>query len=941
MKKQFLGMLILLCCVQLTYSQVVFGPSAVRLNSDVEVLNTIFWKNPFISPISSGVVLRHSASDSLLFVTNNNVHLLISPFIDSGFYQVNAMSPVNDAGNVLHLSEVDTLDLDYASRVSCAQVDIGAYEFQFSATTILVQPEALRLCEGTFGQLRVLAAGDLLTYRWQRLVLSDWETLPGNPLNNFLNFSGDHSESGFYRVIVEGACCSDTSDVVEVIFDIDPASMLVVMTDTTVVSGSSVELYVISSVGTVTWYESDLQTVVLDPLITNITESVQYIAVSKNGACADSAMAGVWIFVDGTRCLLVTGSDTTICFGDSYRLVLDSALVEYSWVNLNTGAPLPPFSIVSPDTTTRFVAFGQNSMGDQCSDTLTIFVHKVALEIMDDLAVCYWEDNVLLWSVPPVAEWWGDHGGLLGVGDIYITVPSNQTTVVTARWNDGLCSVEHFVSIYSNPPTISVFPQDTTVCEGSSVQLIATAPRPVVWRERIFPDAPPGSGPVVPYDPSTLGPVIMRGAGTYVFEAWEYDVLCGDVYAVSTITFQAKPAFEILSSSEVCIGSSTVLQSSPSATFWTLSDTTRVFNPITILENNTYIGWYDDGVCLVNASIDITVVYPPTFVAGSDTTIVLGRGTQLWSVPNTAHWTLLPDTYLGQGNQFVSPSDSGTYVYVAELYHTCGLFSDTVVVNVIIIDIPITDPSVNIIVESGIGCFDSTGWAVVIIEGANTDPFRYFWSDGGPTDSTRSGLAVGDHSVMIMDKLDSVVVKPFTIALDAPIAIWDTTSVARNSTCSDGSIFTTVTGGVPPYTYLWSDDPFGTINQSFRHHMDSGTYTLTVVDSKGCEGQTVITLRCLSSIPILPTMYISPNNDGLNDYLIINNIEYFPRNRVIILNSYGEQIRSFRDYDNVNVVWDGKNDRGQVLPDGVYYYIIEAEGHERMAGWVLMRASKF
>jgi gliding motility-associated-like protein len=85
--------------------------------------------------------------------------------------------------------------------------------------------------------------------------------------------------------------------------------------------------------------------------------------------------------------------------------------------------------------------------------------------------------------------------------------------------------------------------------------------------------------------------------------------------------------------------------------------------------------------------------------------------------------------------------------------------------------------------------------------------------------------------------------------------------------------------------------------------------------------------------------YISPNGDGLNDYLNILNIEHYPNNTVTIINSYGETIFSAKDYDNVNVRWDGRNRRGNLVPDGVYYYVVEAAGFKVMAGWLVMKIS--
>ena len=34
-------------------------------------------------------------------------------------------------------------------------------------------------------------------------------------------------------------------------------------------------------------------------------------------------------------------------------------------------------------------------------------------------------------------------------------------------------------------------------------------------------------------------------------------------------------------------------------------------------------------------------------------------------------------------------------------------------------------------------------------------------------------------------------------------------------------------------------------------------------------------------------------------------------------------MRSFTNYDNVSVVWDGTDASGQELPQGVYYYVLE------------------
>ena len=72
---------------------------------------------------------------------------------------------------------------------------------------------------------------------------------------------------------------------------------------------------------------------------------------------------------------------------------------------------------------------------------------------------------------------------------------------------------------------------------------------------------------------------------------------------------------------------------------------------------------------------------------------------------------------------------------------------------------------------------------------------------------------------------------------------------------------------------------------------------------------------------------ITPNNDGLNDNLIIDGIEKYPNNEVTVFNRWGNKVYSKKSYSN-DLPWDGTWD-GNMLPDGTYFYIIkDGEGGE-------------
>jgi gliding motility-associated-like protein len=96
------------------------------------------------------------------------------------------------------------------------------------------------------------------------------------------------------------------------------------------------------------------------------------------------------------------------------------------------------------------------------------------------------------------------------------------------------------------------------------------------------------------------------------------------------------------------------------------------------------------------------------------------------------------------------------------------------------------------------------------------------------------------------------------------------------------------------------------------------TYMLTAYYS-GCTFFDYVTVF-LSNVLNVPNTF-SPNNDGSNDVWIIPGIENYPDNRMVIMNRFGDLLYESASYGTVNA-WAGTRN-GKVLPDGVYYYLLE------------------
>ena len=84
---------------------------------------------------------------------------------------------------------------------------------------------------------------------------------------------------------------------------------------------------------------------------------------------------------------------------------------------------------------------------------------------------------------------------------------------------------------------------------------------------------------------------------------------------------------------------------------------------------------------------------------------------------------------------------------------------------------------------------------------------------------------------------------------------------------------------------------------------------------------------------------ITPNGDGINDGWIIDGIERFPDNTILIFNRWGDKVNSFEHYNNTSQVWKGDNYKGEPLPDGTYYYILKIRDGGTRTGWVWIRGS--
>jgi gliding motility-associated-like protein len=94
------------------------------------------------------------------------------------------------------------------------------------------------------------------------------------------------------------------------------------------------------------------------------------------------------------------------------------------------------------------------------------------------------------------------------------------------------------------------------------------------------------------------------------------------------------------------------------------------------------------------------------------------------------------------------------------------------------------------------------------------------------------------------------------------------------------------------------------------------------------------------SCDIIIPQAITPNGDGYNDTFVIQGIENYPNNELIIFNRWGAEVYRATNYQND---WNGKslsnyNVGGEDLPIGTYYYLFDpkAEDLEVFKGFIYL-----
>ena len=160
------------------------------------------------------------------------------------------------------------------------------------------------------------------------------------------------------------------------------------------------------------------------------------------------------------------------------------------------------------------------------------------------------------------------------------------------------------------------------------------------------------------------------------------------------------------------------------------------------------------------------------------------------------------------------------------------------------------------VIPTDISCFGESDGSIDLNLSGDSSSYSIYWSNGMSTEDL-AYLSAGSYYATITDTygesyyISTYINEPQQIEINA--YIYNLNSIGAN----DGAIELTISGGNPPYSYLWSN---GLTNKDI-YNLSSGFYFVTITDNNGCVAN--------DSAQIFLSDPMCLSFDGFDDHVII------------------------------------------------------------------------
>ena len=387
--------------------------------------NNNYYNNGVFFILPSGTNITEHAPDFI----NENI----------GDFHLRPTSVIKDAGIDIVNSNYDK---DGVERIP-GKYSIGAYDDAIPSVGSVGPDVSICLGEST-----TLVASGGTSYDW-----NTGETTPEVTVSPTINTT--------YTVVISDGSSSTSYDI-EV--EVNEPPSVDAGDDVAICEGDSIELTA-TGVGEFLWNTGETSaTIIVSPLATTTY------SVTSSNACSTEATDEIEVTVNPAVTLDLV-ENVSICSGDNITLTVTTN-GDVVW---STGETTPSIT-VNPSSTTIYTV--TSTLGD-CTAVgeVEVLVNDApSVDLGDDVAICEGE------SVELTANGVGDF--LWSTGETSATImvnPLTTTTYTVTASNSCATDATDEIEVVVNPAVTLDLVENVTICEGDSIELMATTNGDVVW----------------------------------------------------------------------------------------------------------------------------------------------------------------------------------------------------------------------------------------------------------------------------------------------------------------------------------------------------------------------------------------------------------------------------------------------------------------------------
>ena len=701
------------------------------------------------------------------------------------------------------------------------------------------------------------------------------------------------SESGDYTVFVTNpnGCGYASADTITVTVNPNPVPTITADGPTSFCDGESVTLTSSITDGN-SWapFGQTTQSIVVS------TPGFYRVTVTDANGCQGTSNQEIITVFDTPEPEITADGPTEFCKNDSVILTSSNA-DDYLWAP--NGETTQSITVFESGTYSVTVIDENGCEGEALTAVeVTVFeAQPASVTAIGSLEFCDGNEVVLTSSL----------------GDGYLWSPNGETTqsitvtesgdyIVTVTDENGCDAIADTVevTVFELPEPEVSLSGPAIFCEGDSVVLTATQSEAYLW-------SPNGE---------TTQSITVFESGSYVVEVADVNTCVG---SSDTIEIEVHEATEIEiiadGATEFCADDEVVLTATGGQSYeW--SPNGEQTQSITVTESGEYVVSVTDanGCSYDSDTLDIEVFELPTVSIDVTGDIIFCEGetvglTAVTPDVVTYEWLENGASINGADTELLTVGDSSLYTVIVTDANGCAASDDAPVMTV---------GAVPVAVVSEDQWMCAQGDVTLTVSGGD----NYLWSNG----ETGSMITVSPDSAMYFTVTVTNQFCSFASSDSALVSLYPS-PVAEIQTNPSGILevnhdFTDVSGDSSIVYWEWNygDGDFEEEQNPDHLYSEEGFFTviLTVENEFGCIDTDTADVEITQVIDI-PNVF-TPNDDGINDYIFIDNFgvdEY----EFTVYNRWG----LIMHYDSsTEISWDGRTPAGAEAKAGTYFYILKA-----------------